>query len=510
MNTVSFFTPTVYTYTRKVEEQKEHMTTSKTNILERLDQHTRRTKIENKEHEIEWLLSDDVRAYVERDGTIALYLNALFRCLTSTKQLTKLTRVSSILYDELKKLSNESRPLVLFRIISWGTRVSGQRAEDRTSTFNQIVQGYRDHKQLCLNMDLFAFSSPSLFFLEIWRRYGVSRNESELFRDLMTRYARVGFRRGHESHIVNALKAFLKELSHVSDLKLQQRKGKILCENLESMMCSSNDIWQHRASNHLLRYLTMHAPIVSDAPFVAFVLPILEVCCKHVTATSVSNILIEELKRRFENGMTQRREYVLRGQLPNPKDLSTNPEMLHRIKKVLSVFSVSVVVVQESHVRPKNQFQDLVYLIEACLKVESPQNKKFVEAIAASTSSLCDMTLHCALMIPAMSIHESDRFCREILPDVARIQMSNVRSEDVLIRSLVLLLKQSTAATTNSRSAIESVLCAYVRGVRAREYQKYFHFFFSNSVTQELSFNPSYRKKITLLRKINVPMHTRF
>ena len=139
----------------------------------------------------------------------------------------------------------------------------------------------------------------------------------------------------------------------------------------------------------------------------------------------------------------------------------TNPEMLHRLKKLLSVFSVPVVV-QESHIRPENQFQDLVYLIEACLKVESPQSKKFVERIAASTSSLCDMTLHCALMIPAMSVHESDRFCREILPDVARIQMSNVRSEDLLIRSLVLLLKQST---TNSRSGIESVLSAYVRQI---------------------------------------------
>ena len=151
----------------------------------------------------------------------------------------------------------------------------------------------------------------------------MSRNECELFRDLMTRYARVGFRRGHESHIVNALKAFLKELSLASDLKLQQRKGKILCENLDSMMCSSNDIWQDRASNHLLKYITMHVPIVSEASFVAFVLPILEVCCKHVKARSVSNILIEELKRRFERGLTQRREYVLRGQLPNPKDLST-------------------------------------------------------------------------------------------------------------------------------------------------------------------------------------------
>ena len=70
-----------------------------------------------------------------------------------------------------------------------------------------------------------------------------------------------------------------------------------------------------------------------------------------------------------------------------------------------------------------------------------------METIAASTSSLCDMTLHCALMIPAMSVHESDRF-REILPDVPRIQMSNVSIRGCLIRSLVLL--SNNVGTTNS------------------------------------------------------------
>ena len=48
----------------------------------------------------------------------------------------------------------------------------------------------------------------------------------------------------------------------------------------------------------------------------------------------------------------------------------TNPEMLHRLKQLIFVLSVTVVV-QESHIRPDNHFQDLVYLIEACLKVES-------------------------------------------------------------------------------------------------------------------------------------------
>ena len=94
-----------------------------------------------------------MRACVERGDAIALYLNALFRCLP----LTKLTRVSSILYKELKKISNESRPLVLFRIISWVLSVSGLNGEDAASAFNQIVQGYRNHKQLCLNMDLLHF-----------------------------------------------------------------------------------------------------------------------------------------------------------------------------------------------------------------------------------------------------------------------------------------------------------------------------------------------------------------
>lgn len=431
--------------------------TTKAQILERLDQHTRCDEVKNKQLELKWLLCDDVRA--KRNDTIALYLNALFRCLPTTS----LTNASSTIYNDLKTISNESRPLVLFRIISWGTRVSSLLAEDHTSTFNQILRGYRYDDRLCLNMDLLAFSSPYIFFLEIWRRYGVSRNESELFRDLMTRYARVGFRRGHESHIVNALKAFLKEMAVLTDFNLQQRKGKILSENLNLMMTSSSSyIWQHRAPNHLLNYLTSHTPVVRDAEFLAFTLPILEVCFSTSMTTDATPELIKELKYRFAKGINQRRKRVCTGNVPNSKDLSTNPEMLQRLKQLLFVLSATDPVVQESHnVKPDNHFQYLVYLIESSLTMQN--NENILQTIATSTSSLCDMTLHCALMIPAMSAYESDRFLREILPGIARIQKSNVCSEDVLIRSLVLLLKQS--GTANMRSAIERVLCAYVRQV---------------------------------------------
>jgi len=449
--------------------------TTKSKILDRLDKLTNKSdssavKIET---EFEWLASTDVRSSVKRDGTIALYLNAVFRCLMSSSFYKRKDAVT-ILRSELLELSNESRPLILFRILSWGTHVSDLDT-DLTSTFNQIVLGYRDNKELCLDIDLLAFSSPCSFFIEVWRRYGVSRNESQLFRDMMTRYDRLGHHR-QSSHIMTALNSFLREEimnSRTKNTVKLQRQGKKLVENLDFMMSSSSMsyIWQHRALDHVVKFLTLHTAGESDVGFLAFTLPLLEVCCtRNIYIVSANDELVEKIRIRYESGANRRRQLVLRGELPKPEDLSTNPEMLYRLRSVLSLViqSYDPIKQHQNDSSSGSHFENLMKLIESSLDDVDDDDDDYhtnsiVEKIAASTTSLCEMTLHCALMIPAISTIEVDRLLRKILPSVAKIQNVSMSSENVLIRSLLLLF--TAKHNTSSRSSIERVLGAYVRHI---------------------------------------------